>query len=138
MPSERPLLLSPAPIEGTETDEARDRPPGSHFLQLFFFFSVSLVEIKAHILQPKRLPAERALSEALSSSTPRIPSPSCSAGGFPAGRGGPGGIPLTLREGDEGQGEGEQGEGAELHAGRYAARPGGGRALSESPPPLPL
>lgn len=45
---------------------------------------------------------------------------------------------FLLREGDEGQGEGEQGEGAELHAGRYAARPGGGRALSESPPPLPL
>lgn len=31
---------------------------------------------------------------------------------------------FLLREGDEGQGEGEQGEGAELHAGRYAARPG--------------
>lgn len=58
--------------------------------------------------------------------------------GLSGGQGGPGGIPLTLREGDEGQGEGEQGEGAELHAGRYAARPGGGRALSESPPPLPL
>lgn len=45
MPAERPLLLSAAPIEGTGTEEARDRPPGSHFLQLFF---LSLVEIKAH------------------------------------------------------------------------------------------
>lgn len=55
--------------------------------------------------------------------------------------------PLTLREGDDGQGEGEQRQGAELHAGvaggggqalLCSARPGGRGALLAAPPPLPL
>lgn len=52
-----------------------------------------------------------------------------------------------LREGDDGQGEGEQRQGAEVHAGaaggrgqalRCSARPGGRGALLAAPPPLPL
>lgn len=52
---------------------------------------------------------------------------------------------LTLREGDDGQGEGEQRQGAEVHAGQAggrgqscSARPGGRGALLAAPPPLPL
>lgn len=84
-----PAAAQPCPDRGNGDRRGTGPAAWCSFLATFLFFSLSLVEIKAHILQPKRLPAERALSEALSSSTPRIPSPSCSAGGFPAGRGVP-------------------------------------------------
>lgn len=53
---------------------------------------------------------------------------------------------LTLREGDDRQGEGEQSQGSEVHAGAaggargrsWTAGPGGCGALLESPLPLPL
>lgn len=57
-----------------------------------------------------------------------------------------GGGSLTLRQGDDCQGKGEQSQGAEVHSGDGAggqarsgsARPGGSSALPESPPPLRL